>query len=228
MIYKLLALFKRLVVPNYSHVSYFLSSIDLLCMEYPTLLAPFQMDITTTIKDSPVLFGFGTVGLYLVLGAIYRLYFSPIAKFPGPKLAAATFWYEFYYDIILRGQYTFKVRELHAKYGPIVRINPCELHVSDPDFYEILYAGGNKRRDRFKWYARGLGLPNSTLGTIEHDLHRKRRMALSGYFSTQSARRLQPVIQERVDTLIARLHSFKGLDEIVPMNLAYCAWSNGM
>lgn len=55
--------------------------------------------------------------LYTVVLVIYRLYFSPLAKFPGPKLAAATLWYEFYYDIIKTGQYTFKIRELHAKYG---------------------------------------------------------------------------------------------------------------
>ena len=55
--------------------------------------------------------------LYLVYGAIYRLYFSPIAKFPGPKLAALTRLYELYYEIVKGGQYTFKIRELHEKYG---------------------------------------------------------------------------------------------------------------
>lgn len=29
---------------------------------------------------------------YLVAQVFYRLYLSPVAKFPGPKLAAASFW----------------------------------------------------------------------------------------------------------------------------------------
>jgi hypothetical protein len=49
--------------------------------------------------------------------AFYRLYLSPIAKFPGPKPAALSRWYEFYYDVILRGKFTFHVQELHKKYG---------------------------------------------------------------------------------------------------------------
>lgn len=48
---------------------------------------------------------------------IYSVYLGPLSKFPGPKLAAATLGYEFYYDIILKGRYTWKIRELHEKYG---------------------------------------------------------------------------------------------------------------
>ena len=53
-------------------------------------------------------------GLFLV---IYRLYFDPLAGFPGPKIAAATRWYEFYYDVIKRGRYIYKIEEMHKKYG---------------------------------------------------------------------------------------------------------------
>ena len=61
--------------------------------------------------------GAGALLLYLVCLAIYRLYLSPIAKFPGPKLAALSLWYEFYHDVVRGGQYCFKINELHDQYG---------------------------------------------------------------------------------------------------------------
>lgn len=49
--------------------------------------------------------------------AIHRLYFSPLAKFPGPKLAAITYWYEFYYDCIRHGQFSWEIQRMHDKHG---------------------------------------------------------------------------------------------------------------
>ena len=58
--------------------------------------------------------------IYLIGLYVYRLYFDPLAKFPGLKLAAASLWYEFYYDVIKKGQYTFEIAKMHKKYGKIV------------------------------------------------------------------------------------------------------------
>jgi hypothetical protein len=58
--------------------------------------------------------------------------------------------------------------------GPIVRINPWELHVSHPDFYEELYAKVGRRRDKFQYHAAQFGNPESAFGTVSHDLHRLR------------------------------------------------------
>lgn len=72
--------------------------------------------------------------LYLAGLVVYRLYLSPIAKFPGPKLAAATYLFEGYYDVVKRGKYTFKIRDLHAEYGQchqlfpsMYMLKPCRL-----------------------------------------------------------------------------------------------------
>ena len=59
----------------------------------------------------------GAVVVYYVTLALYRLYFHPLARFPGPKLAAVTRLYEGYYDLYQSGQYTFKIAELHKRYG---------------------------------------------------------------------------------------------------------------
>lgn len=50
---------------------------------------------------------------------IYRLYFHPLAGFPGPRLAAATSWWEFYYDVVKDGELVFQLPGLHKKYGII-------------------------------------------------------------------------------------------------------------
>lgn len=50
----------------------------------------------------------------------YRLFLHPLSKFPGPKLAAITRYYEAYFDVIQNGQYTFKIADMHKKYGMVM------------------------------------------------------------------------------------------------------------
>ena len=55
--------------------------------------------------------------VYAITTAVYRLFFSPLAKFPGSKMAAATGWYEFYFDVVKRGQYIYEIEKMHHEYG---------------------------------------------------------------------------------------------------------------
>lgn len=136
--------------------------------------------------------------------------------------------YEFYYDVILRGKYTFHIRNLHAKYGPIIRINPYELHISDPYYYETLYATSvsGEKRDKWVWYAKQFGGFDSTFATIQHDHHRAKRAALSRYFSMASVRKLQPVLDGKVQRLIERIRDFRGVNgDVLVVDHAFSAFT---
>ena len=54
---------------------------------------------------------------YQLLKILYRITLHPLAKFPGPKLAAATFYYEFYFDGIKGGSYIHQISKMHDEYG---------------------------------------------------------------------------------------------------------------
>lgn len=67
----------------------------------------------------------------------------------------------------------------------------------------------------------------STFATVDHNIHRMRRGALNSFFSVASVRRLQPMIEERVQTLLGRLREFKKTGEVMKMSPVTSAYSTG-
>ncbi|KAH8807218.1 cytochrome P450 [Xylogone sp. PMI_703] len=141
---------------------------------------------------------------------------GPLAKFPGPKLAAMTGWYETYYDCFKKGRYWVEIEKMHQKYGPIVRISPWELHVNDPDWNEPYKV--SSRVNKYHWYYTHINSSDSAFGTADHDLHRIRRKAQQSYFSQDSVAQFDPVLAEIQAKFCARLEEFRGTGE--PVNLA--------
>ncbi|CAD6444943.1 696affef-5bae-4969-8a8e-53327ef140c5 [Sclerotinia trifoliorum] len=150
---------------------------------------------------------FLSLSLWIIYGATYRLYFSPIARFPGPKLAALTLWYEFYFNVIRDGQWIWEIKRMHEEYGPIVRINPYELHIDDPEYYDELYAGNARKREKYLWFVSSSGSPGSSFETIGHDHHRIRRNAVNPFFSKRSIVAMEPLIKSKITLLSNILHS---------------------
>ena len=166
------------------------------------------MDLWNVIVAQPIL-ALGVVGVtYGVWLATYRLWLSPLAHFPGPKLAALTMWYEFYYDSFLGGQYTFRIAEMHRKYGPIVRISPFELHIDDPEYYEILYSR-DKPRNKSLHLTGMFGAPASAFGSVDHRHHRIRRQPMNPFFSQQRIRQLEPMLRKMIDKLCKGMRNWK-------------------
>jgi hypothetical protein len=89
-----------------------------------------------------------------------------------------------------------------------VRINPFELHISDPDFYQEIYAGNTRKRDKYPWHVDNPEFKHAIGFTINHDLHRTRREALNPYFSKASVVKLEELIQSNVEKLCERIEEY--------------------
>ncbi|KAL8646395.1 MAG: hypothetical protein Q9226_006874 [Calogaya cf. arnoldii] len=166
--------------------------------------------------------------IIFLLGLItYRLKFHPLAKFPGPKFAAATKWYEFYFDVLTDpgGQFAEEIRRMHRVYGPIVRINPDELHVDDPEWYDTLYASNPTRRDKWPAAAKMSGTPLAGFGTVEHTLHGKRRAAQSPLFSSRSIAEAGNIMKEQIEILCKRFSDHFDMKEPVELRTAFMAFT---
>ena len=59
----------------------------------------------------------GAIVCWTLASSVYQLWFSPLAGIPGPKLAAVTLLYEFYYEAICLGKFTRHIETLHQRYG---------------------------------------------------------------------------------------------------------------
>ncbi|GAB1216557.1 hypothetical protein ATERTT37_005773 [Aspergillus terreus] len=161
--------------------------------------------------------------VYQFFKAIYRLYFHPLSKIPGPRLTAATHLYEFYYDVILGGKFLFQIEKMHQTYGPIVRINPREVHISDPTFYDEIYASSTVKRDKDPHLVRIFGAPFSMVGTVGHEHHRFRRSLLNNFFSKRSVLELSPLVTERVQKLMERFEGLHRSNAVVSLDDAFSA-----
>ncbi|KAI1089144.1 cytochrome P450 [Rostrohypoxylon terebratum] len=165
-----------------------------------------------------------TIVLYYVTVALYRLYLHPLARFPGPKLAAVTRWYEGYYDLYQPGQYTFKIAELHKQYGPIIRISPYELHVNDAAFFDTLYGRQEGVWHKYDWSVNAFATKGATIWTADHNLHKNRRLPLNPYFSKVKVSNQEDMIMRHIQTLFERLSGFAASQKTFDAGAAFTAF----
>lgn len=166
-----------------------------------------------------------TVATTLLSKVLYRLYLHPLSHFPGPKLAAATFLYEAYYDTVKApgGQFARHLVELHALYGPIIRCSPDEIHVQDSQWFDILVGGPGHVRNKWERANRANGSPGSLASATQHDLHRMRRQALNPFFSKRTVNELEASIRGKTEKLCAKIAECAATGKVVELGTAFTA-----
>lgn len=65
--------------------------------------------------------------LWLVGVAAYNVYFHPLAKVPGPKLAAVTSLYKTYFNATDGSKFYLQIAKLHEQFGLSASLSSASL-----------------------------------------------------------------------------------------------------
>jgi len=150
-----------------------------------------------------VLYAAEALVLWAASTVVYRRFFHPLAGIPGPFLPAVTRLYIWYWNVLQDGQFYRRIEALHARYGPVVRIGPNEVHLADPDYYDKIYnVGGHFYKDPVFYDV--LGVP-AMFTAIPNDLHRRRRAPLNHFFSRRAVLDLEDIVREKAGRLCRRV-----------------------
>ncbi|KAF1987323.1 cytochrome P450 [Aulographum hederae CBS 113979] len=153
---------------------------------------------------------FSGLFIYTITKTIYRLYFHPLSKFPGPIInrcsnIPASIW-------VLTGRLPMETKKLHDRYGPVLRLSPDELSFTSARAWTDIYGHKAGRRDLSK-HPIHVGsvdpIPGvSTISMADIDTHARQRKALSHGFSKQALWSQEDIVQGFVDKLMVNFSRF--------------------
>lgn len=88
--------------------------------------------------------------------------------------------------------------------GPIIRINPNEVHIDDPEYYDTIYSH-NLQLDKLESFNHRWNAPGSVQVTGPHALHKVRCTAINPFFSKCQIVLLWPYILSKAEKLCTSL-----------------------
>jgi tryprostatin B 6-hydroxylase len=155
-------------------------------------------------------------GLYGSL-LVWRAFFNPLNKFPGPWPARLGNLY-FSFNLANSDAY-YKLQAMHKKWGKIVRIGSNDLSITDPKIMETAY-GRNSEVTKSWWYDNDYPL-SSMHTTRDRERHDKRRKVWVPAFSEKAIRDYETRITGLEELLVTKIadHKDKPVDVKVYFNL---------
>ncbi|KAJ3527813.1 hypothetical protein NM688_g8076 [Phlebia brevispora] len=158
--------------------------------------------------------------IYTFLLGVYNLHFHPLSRFPGPKVAAFSYLWKIYVEVIKGESVVEKLFQYHAIYGDIVRIGPDELHFSKPSVYNEIYNAQNRWNKDFYLY-RAFADDVSSFTICEYPAAKQRKDILLPLFSRKAIVNMQDLVGQRLDELYDRMIEQCELGEVINVFDAY-------
>ncbi|KAF2023042.1 cytochrome P450 [Setomelanomma holmii] len=161
------------------------------------LLGLLQAHPILTVTFAPIAF--------LFVRSVYRVFFHPLSKIPGPLLPKITSSWLHYHAYI--GDEASIIHKLHAAYGPYVRVSPHEVDISDADAIQSIYVskGGFPKAACYANF--DIDGHKTIFSTTNHEHRAVRAKAVVPLFSTKALRENEAAIWGCVDRMIDRLKS---------------------
>ncbi|KAH0524178.1 hypothetical protein TsFJ059_009080 [Trichoderma semiorbis] len=141
---------------------------------------------------------------------MYRAFFHPLNRFPGPFLAKISRFYAM--NNAAKNIKAFEdIRSLHKKYGDIVRVGPRELSINRPSAISVIYEPPT-RTTRSPWYAQVSNdvTKISLNSTRVLKVHKLRKKVWERGLSFRALAVYAPRIQAKVDLLLSKLANHCG------------------
>lgn len=152
-------------------------------LKYPSLV------ITSTVL----------LATYLFSVAIYRLYFHPLAKYPGPFWARLTVFPSWWYT---RSQDRHVwLLSLQKQYGTTFRYRPDAVLINTPTAFKTIFGPrGNVKKsdDYYRVWPKTVDI-KSTWNVTDIHTHARKRRVLSHAFSEKALRAAEPFVHANVD-----------------------------
>ncbi|KAI0206672.1 cytochrome P450 [Astrocystis sublimbata] len=155
--------------------------------------------------------------LYWLAIAVQRLWFHPLSNIPGPWYIGVSYWYEFYQDVVLGGNYVKDYPRLHAQYGPVVRVSPDRVHVNDPEFFHEVYSSGSKYTKDPAFFQTSGGIAEALPAIVNVDYHKRRRKMINSLFTVPSMEALSHIVLDVVQNALSKAHEHH--DEKKPLDI---------
>ncbi|KAI5866821.1 cytochrome P450 ClCP1 [Durotheca rogersii] len=174
-----------------------------------TTTPSYNFNMAPLYTGSPLnlaLIGCALATVYFVGSAFYYLFLHPLRSYPGPLLYRISRIPKAYR--LMRGELIFYMRDLHAQYGPVVRIGPNELAFSDPQAWKDIYGhrvGGAPDLPKYDGFYRVIDNVPRSIINAKREEHAFLRRQLAHGFSERSMQAQEPIIGSYVDLLIERL-----------------------
>ncbi|MCJ1355500.1 MAG: hypothetical protein MMC33_005492 [Icmadophila ericetorum] len=163
----------------------------------------------SSFRANPLLTAGGVTGLlilYQIVRILYNIFLHPLAKFPGPKLRSAFYFFNYVEEI--QGIQADKAKALHDQYGPVVRIGPDSLSFNTAKAWKDIYSyvpGKSEIPKDMKFFTQSTnGIPSILISN--HEDHTRIRKLVVHSFSDAALRDQEgAIITGYIDLLISQL-----------------------